>query len=157
MITRIVLPQDILDDDAQAVVIPVNCVGVMGAGLAKQAKERYEHVFANFRSYCGIGMLSPGGVFGVQTKDLVTGKKRMVICLATKNHWRDPSQIEWIIAGVNNLNKYLEKLKITSVAVPLLGAGLGRLDKKEVEEVICNKFSNSHIDVRIYCESPRTK
>jgi O-acetyl-ADP-ribose deacetylase (regulator of RNase III) len=102
-------------------------------------------------------MLSPGGVFGVQTKDRVTGKKRMVICLATKNHWRDPSQIEWIVAGVNNLNKYLEKLKITSVAVPLLGAGLGHLDKKEVEEVICKKFSNSHIDVRIYCESPRTK
>ena len=157
MITRIVLPQDILDDDAQAVVIPVNCVGVMGAGLAKQAKERYEHVFSNFRSYCGIGMLSPGGVFGVQTKDLVTGKKRMVICLATKNHWREPSRIEWIIAGVNNLNKYLEKLKIASVAVPLLGAGLGHLDKKEVEEIICNRFSNSHIDVRIYCEPPRTK
>lgn len=157
MITRVVLPQDILDDDAQAVVIPVNCVGVMGAGLALQAKERYEHLFSNYRSYCGIGMMSPGGVLGLSTKDLVTGKRKMVICLATKNHWKDYSQPEWVVAGVNNLSNYLSKLKITSVAIPLLGAGLGRMDRKTAEEIICNKFSNSHVDVRIYCEPPRTK
>ena len=157
MITRIVLPQDIFDDDAQAIVIPVNCVGVMGAGLAKQAKERYEHLFSNYKTYCGIGMMSPGGILGVQTKDLVTGKKRMIICLATKNHWRDPSQMEWIQAGVTNLKRYLDKLKLTSVATPLIGSGLGHLDKKTVEEAICNKFSNSLIDMRIYCEGPKTK
>lgn len=157
MITRIVLPQDILDDDAQAIVIPVNCVGVMGAGLALQAKERYEHLFTNYKSYCGIGMMSPGGIFGMQAKDLATGKRKIIICLATKNHWRDPSRIEWIHAGLNNLKKYLDKFRIMSLATPLLGSGLGRLDKKEVEEIICNRFSNSCIDVRIYCEPPRTK
>ncbi len=157
MIERIVLPRDILEDDAQAIVIPVNCVGVMGKGLALQAKERYAELFINYKAYCDMHMLAPGGVFGMQTKDLVTGKKKLVICLATKDHWHNPSQLDWIREGVNNLLIHLKKLKVSSVATPLIGTGLGQLDRKSVEHIICEKFSGSDIEVRIYFEPPRNK
>ena len=113
---------NLFDLDANIYVNPVNCVGVMGAGLAKAFKDRYPHNFNIYYLTCQNKLLKPGGV-------LVTyccGKT--ILNVATKGDWRKPSQIEWIEKGLKNIRKHLLTCDKMVLAIPLLGCGLGGLN-----------------------------
>ena len=116
---------NILRDNSQALVNPVNCVGVMGKGLALQFKRAYTENFRDYARQCGAGTLRPGTVH-VWANPLPKGP-RFIINLPTKDHWRDPSKVEYIHDGLHALAAALKENHITSVAVPPLGAGLGGL------------------------------
>ena len=116
---------NILADRSQALVNTVNCVGVMGAGLALQVKARWPENFALYQRTCQQNLLLPGGVL---TCELDGDAPRFVLNLATKDDWRDPSHLNWIKDGCNNLVRTIRRNQITSVAIPPLGCGLGALD-----------------------------
>ena len=136
---------DIFQSGAQVLVNPVNCMGAMGAGLAKQFKERYPALNQQYRKDCGAGKVKTGEVLLYRVAD-----GRAVANLPTKNHWRDPSRLQWIKEGLADLNRVLSSENLTSVAIPAVGAGLGGLDWQEVLKLIKSELDNPDLTVEIY-------
>lgn len=137
---------DIFDSGAEVLVNPVNCVGVMGAGLAKQFKLRYFDAFVGYKAYCDIG-LTPG-----QCPFFSINDNQFMACLPTKVHWKDPSRLEWVDAGLKKLRQICEPdyWDIKSIAIPALGCGLGGLNWSDVEPLIRSHFKTFEGDVFIY-------
>ena len=127
---------DIFKSKCQALINPVNTVGVMGAGLAKQFKVRYPKMFKEYKERC-------------QRKEVVTGKmdihtgETILINFPTKKDWRHKSNIEWIKNGLDDLNQYLmENENISSIAIPKIGCGYGGLNwELQVKPLILEKLS----------------
>lgn len=134
---------DLFDSGAQMLVNPVNCVGVMGAGLAKQFKQRHPDMFARYQVLCHNGHIRPGQVM-VDAVD-----HYLVANAATKEHWRDPSRMEWVLAALAALNTYTTSHEVASVAMPLLGAGLGGLDPVEVYRLTLGHLSGWPEEVHV--------
>jgi O-acetyl-ADP-ribose deacetylase (regulator of RNase III) len=129
---------DIFAQDAQALVNPVNCVGVMGKGLALQFKQKFPLNFNLYRRACMKDELQPGRILTCST-----GRETpsVIINLPTKRHWRDSSRMEDIEAGLDALAREIRARRLSSVAIPALGAGLGGLEWREVRKAIEEKLS----------------
>ncbi len=121
---------DILRCEADALVNTVNCVGVMGRGIALQFKNMYPANFKAYEAACKREEVQPGGMFVFETEQLTP--PRFIINFPTKRHWRGKSRIEDIEAGLVDLVNVIRDKNIRSIAIPPLGAGLGGLDWKEV-------------------------
>ena len=126
---------NIFDEDVEALVNPVNCVGVMGAGLAKQFRQRYPQNYTSYFQACRRGEMVPGHLHIYDIKDADKNPK-YIINFPTKRHWKNKSRIEDIELGMSELTKQMKKLGINSIAIPALGAGLGGLKWFEVKKVI---------------------
>lgn len=137
---------DIFNTECEALVNPVNIKGVMGKGLALAFKTKYPAHFENYKRACQNGEMTTQKVLVYQE---INGP--MIICLATKDDWRDSSKIEYVSAGLDDLVKQIETLGIRSVAIPKLGCGLGGLDWGKVRPLIVKKMSAiDGINVEIY-------
>lgn len=139
---------DILEDQSEAVVNTVNCVGVMGRGVALQFRNAYPENYKAYQRACKKGEVRPGAMFVHETGNL-TGP-RYIINFPTKRHWRGNSRMEDIDAGLRSLVEWLSKLQVRSVALPPLGCGLGGLDWQEVRPRIEQALSNEGVEVRLY-------
>jgi O-acetyl-ADP-ribose deacetylase (regulator of RNase III) len=117
---------DILQADAEALVNTVNCVGIMGRGIALQFKERFPANFKAYAAACAREEVQPGRMFVFETSFL--GNPKYIINFPTKRHWRGKSRIEDIEAGLEALAGEIRNRRIRSIAVPPLGSGLGGLD-----------------------------
>ena len=128
---------DIFAQPADVLVNPVNCVGVMGRGLAAQFKRRYPAVFRAYRQACRDGELRPGRVLLLPTG---FDRPRAIAHFPTKRHWRDPSRVEDIDAGLRHLATTIRRLRAPSIAVPPLGCGLGGLDWHTIRPLIAARL-----------------
>lgn len=142
---------DILKADAEALVNTVNCVGVMGRGIAAQFKRAYPKNFSTYQQACKRHEVQPGRMLIVETGRLAN--PRWVINFPTKRHWRGNSRIEDIDAGLAALVADVRRLGITSIAVPPLGCGLGGLDWAAVRPRIEQAFA-ALPDVRVLLFEP---
>lgn len=136
---------------AEAIINPVNCVGVMGKGLALAFKQRHP---ANFRSYkqaCAAGELEPGRLLIVETGQV---QPRLIINFPTKRHWRAKSRLDDVETGLRTLKSEVQRLSISSLAIPALGAGLGGLDWADVRAAIERELTGLE-DVEITVFEPR--
>lgn len=124
---------DIHSELAEALVNTVNCVGVMGRGVALQFKKVYPDNFKAYQSLCKQGKMRPGQVFVFET-DVLSPK--YIINFPTKRHWRGKSRIEDIEAGLVSLAEEIRARRISSVAIPPLGSGLGGLEWSTVRQRI---------------------
>lgn len=122
---------DILAEDAEALVNPVNCVGVMGGGLALQFKKAFPGNFDGYAEACRHGEVRPGRMF-VSEIGRPGAVPRYIVNFPTKRHWREGSRMEDIEAGLEDLQRVVREREIRSIAVPPLGCGLGGLDWREV-------------------------
>ena len=143
---------DILKSNAQAIVNPVNCVGVMGKGLALQVKQAHPANYAEYRQACKDGALRPGTILThrlpPQSPD---AEPRYILNLPTKRHWKDPSQMEDLRSGIAALVRTAAQLNLKSIAVPAIGAGLGGLDWNLVhQELLQQMLPLDWIEVHIY-------
>lgn len=139
---------NILDSDADALVNTVNCVGVMGRGIALQFKNAFPDNFKAYAAACKRNEVQPGRMFVFDTGQLAP---QWIINFPTKRHWRGKSKIEDIEAGLESLKREIEALKIKSIAIPPLGAGLGGLDWREVRPRIERALADMRdIDVVLY-------
>ena len=140
---------NILRADAEAIVNTVNCVGVMGRGIALQFKKAFP---ANFRAYalaCDDGEVQPGRMFVFDTGAFTN--PRYIINFPTKRHWKGKSRIEDIESGLVALAQEVRERGIKSVAIPPLGSGLGGLDWDEVRPRIEAALRDApDLDVLIY-------
>lgn len=140
---------DILKDDSEAIVNTVNCVGVMGRGIALQFKNAWPENFKAYEQACLREEVQPGRMFVYDTGQLTS--PRYIINFPTKRHWRGKSRIEDIDSGLDALVAELRSRGIRSVAVPPLGSGLGGLDWAQVRPKIETVLSAlDGVQVRIY-------
>ncbi|HIP14589.1 MAG TPA: Appr-1-p processing protein [Sulfurimonas autotrophica] len=139
---------DIFSEDVDAIVNTVNCVGVMGRGLALQYKNKFPQNFKEYAQSCKRGEVIPGKMFVFQTGQLTNPK--YIINFPTKRHWKGKSKIEDIENGLDDLRKIMDKYNIKSIAIPPLGSGLGGLDWRSVKSIVANKLSNVNVRVVVY-------
>ena len=147
---------DLLAADVDALVNTVNCVGVMGKGIALQFKRRYPDVFKEYERACQAGEVQIGRMLVVPTNQM-TGP-RWVVHFPTKEHWRSPSKLEYVDAGLADLRKVITALELTSIAVPPLGVGNGGLDWAAVQPRIEAALADlPGIDVHLYAPSAQQR
>lgn len=139
---------DILSEDVEAIVNTVNCVGIMGRGLALQYKNKYPQNFKEYEIACKKEEVKPGRMFVYQTGQLTNPK--YIINFPTKRHWKGKSKIEDIESGLDDLTQVIQKLHIKSIAIPPLGSGLGGLEWHLVKQKIEAKLSNINCQILIY-------
>ncbi len=125
---------NLLQARTEAVVNAVNTVGVMGKGLALAFKKAYPQTFVEYAAACKRGEVKVGRMF-VTAGESLDGP-RWIIRFPTKQHWRSPSNLVWIRAGLDDLRRVIGELRIRSIAVPPLGCGLGGLDWGDVRPLI---------------------
>ncbi|MEA5583638.1 macro domain-containing protein [Nodularia harveyana UHCC-0300] len=130
---------NLLEEKAEALVNTVNNVGVMGKGIALQFKQAYPENFRQYEKACRAGEVEPGKMFTVSTGSLFN--PRYIINFPTKRHWKSKSKIEDIKTGLVALVAEIQKLGITSIAIPPLGCGNGGLNWLEVKPLIESAFA----------------
>ena len=116
---------DVLAEDAEALVNTVNCVGVMGRGIALQFKKAFPDNFKAYAEACRRREVKPGRMFVFETGALTN--PRYIVNFPTKRHWRGRSRMEDVEAGLKALAAEIEARNIRSIAVPPLACGLGGL------------------------------
>lgn len=142
---------NILQADAEALVNTVNCVGIMGRGIALQFKNAYPANFKAYEAACAREEVQPGRMFVFETGQLTNPK--YIINFPTKRHWRGKSRMEDIEAGLAALAEEIRNRGIRSIAVPPLGSGLGGLDWHDVRPRIEEALSGL-ADVRVLVFEP---
>lgn len=134
----------LLESSAQTLVNTVNCVGVMGKGLAQAFKEREPEMFAAYKRICDQRLLEPGKLW------LWRGSPSWVLNFPTKQHWRQPSRLEWIEAGLAKFVSAYESQGITEISFPKLGCGNGNLEWDDVRPVMEQYLAKLPIKVYIH-------
>lgn len=122
---------NILFADVEALVNTVNCVGIMGRGIALQFRNGFPENFKAYEAACQRQEVQPGRMFVYATGEL--GNPKYIINFPTKRHWRGKSRIEDIDSGLLDLQAVIRRLNIRSIAIPPLGSGLGGLDWNDVK------------------------
>ncbi len=142
---------DILKADAEALVNTVNCVGVMGRGIALQFRKKFPGNYEEYRQVCDKGKLRIGMMMVHDLHSLMN--PRFIINFPTKRHWKGKSRIEDIEAGLKTLVEEVLSHGIRSVAIPPLGCGLGGLEWNDVHPLIEKAFSKFP-EVQVFLYEP---
>ncbi|QCI66558.1 macro domain-containing protein [Phreatobacter stygius] len=132
----------IMESSAQTLVNTVNCVGVMGKGIAKEFKERYPAMFAAYKHLCDQKSIRPGVLW------LWRGADRWVLNFPTKIHWKNPSQLDWIEMGLRKFADNYESQLIQEISFPRLGCGNGGLNWDDVRPIMEHYLSP--LPIRVY-------
>ena len=136
---------NIFNTKCQTLVNTVNCIGVMGKGMALECKLRFPEMFIKYKDSCDKKLFKPGYL------QIYKNSKPWILNFPTKIHWKDPSKIEYLEKGLKKFqDEYLNK-NISSIAFPLLGASLGGLSEELVYETMTKYLEPlNNIDIEIY-------
>lgn len=135
---------DLFSSPAQVLVNTVNTVGVMGKGIALEFKRRYPEMFSYYKKQCDKHSLVIGELMLWYAPD------HWLLQFPTKEHWRNPSKIEYIEKGLMTFVRKYADYNISSIAFPKLGCGNGELDWAEVKVVMEKYLKPLPIPVYIY-------
>ena len=138
----------ILDSAAEAIVIPCNCVGVTGAGLALAASKRWPEAADAYRLACKEKRLWPGQL--TTTQEYPCNEGKWIIWLATKDHWRNKSVLDKIAVGCYTLRLEVDEYGWDSIAIPALVCGCGGLRWDDVRPLIESAFADWQGTVHLY-------
>jgi len=141
---------DLFASGCQCLVNAVNCEGVMGGGIALAFKERFPEYFHEYRELCRGGDIKTGTV-AVHATGLTI--PQFIISFPTKSTPRLPSKLEYVISALPALRRAIEGEKITSIAIPALGCGLGGLSWDTVKPLIIQELID--VDCDIFLFEPR--
>lgn len=139
---------NLLEDSAEVYVNTVNTVGVMGKGIALQFKQAFPDVFKQYAKDCKSGDVQVGKMHVVPVHGLASPK--YIINFPTKEHWRNPSTLEYIQEGLKDLVQVIQQLNIKSIALPPLGCGNGGMNWSVVRPYIIEALEPLSIDVHLY-------
>ena len=138
---------DIFESHCEALVNPVNCVGVMGAGLALAFSYKFYNSALTYKRMCTLERMKIGKclVTSIDNADV-----KYVIHFPTKDHWRNNSTLEYIDAGLKDLKQQIIKHKINSIAIPHLGCGYGKLRWEDVRDLIRKNLGDlEDVDIQV--------
>jgi O-acetyl-ADP-ribose deacetylase (regulator of RNase III)/uncharacterized protein YwgA len=145
---------DILESKMHALVNTVNCVGVMGKGIALAFKNCYPAMFEDYAARCQRGELTLGHPYIYSAND-----GHIIVNFPTKNHWRAVSRLADIVEGLHFLESHSAEWGIRSIAVPPLGCGNGQLEWKVVGPTLYRELSRLDIEVELFAPlgTPRSQ
>lgn len=136
-------------NDVDAVVNTVNCVGVMGKGIALQFRNKWPENYRAYEAACKARKVRLGRMFVFDSGGLV--KPNYIINFPTKNHWRGKSSLDSIREGLQDLVAQVKRHRIRSIAVPPLGCGNGGLEWSDVRPLIEGVFAQvPDVEVRLF-------
>ncbi|MDE2696227.1 MAG: macro domain-containing protein [Chloroflexota bacterium] len=148
---------DLLESDAQTLVNTVNCVGVMGKGIALDFKRAFPMMFEDYVKRCAAGEVRLGEPYVWRPVDVQRGipdcaptGERWVLNFPTKGHWRARSRLSDIADGLDWLEAHCEEWGIESLAVPALGCQNGGLRWDDVRPLLVERLSRLGIPVELY-------
>ena len=157
MVNFIYKTGDMFETQAQAIINTVNCVGIMGKGVALEFKNRWKDNFKQYKKACDEEKVTTGTMFVVENEkynELLNEvyDYQYLINFPTKQHWRSKSKIEYITEGLDDLKKQIEQYNIKSIVIPPLGCGNGQLDWMEVKPIIKDTLSglDDSVDIILY-------
>lgn len=136
---------DLFESPAQTLVNTVNCVGVMGKGIALEFKERFPEMYRDYAERCARGEVRLGRPYLYRSLF-----PPHVLNFPTKDHWRSVSKLSDIIAGLEYLEQHYREWGIESLAVPPLGCGQGGLEWRVVGPTLYRHLSRLDIPVEMY-------
>lgn len=146
---HIVQGGDLFSSGAHALVNPVNCLGVSGAGLALEFKRRYPLNDRMFRAYCLGGSMSPGNVYITRIEGYP-----VIYNAATKGDWRLPSIIAYVDSCIRKIRDLLRvSPELSSIAIPALGCGKGGLEWEDVKWLLLHYLADME-EKEIWIYSP---
>ena len=140
---------DIFSSPAQVLTNTVNCVGVMGKGVALEFKNRCPAMFNDYKNRCDRNEVKPG------TPYLWEDDSTQVLNFPTKRHWREPSLVQDIVDGLKYLAENYGSMGIQSLAMPALGCGNGGLSWSEVRPLI-ETYLGPIPDLDVYIYEPQS-
>lgn len=146
-----IISGNIFNTQCDYIVNPVNCVGVMGAGLALEFKIRYPDMFSKYENICKKGMLDIGMLW------IYKSENKNILNFPTKKHWRHPSKIEYLELGLEKFRSTCNEKGITSIAFPLLGGGKGGLDPELSKNTMFHYLNDLNIKIEIYTYAEMVK
>ena len=123
--------RNIFDSQCQTIVNTVNCVGVMGKGLALEMKKRYPDMFEKYKDFCNKGLIDVGKLWLYKHSD-----EKWILNFPTKKHWKNPSEYEYIEDGMIKFVETYKERGIKTVAFPMLGCSNGGLDNDIVLQIM---------------------
>jgi O-acetyl-ADP-ribose deacetylase (regulator of RNase III) len=126
----------IFDCGADAVVVPVNCVGVAGKGVALEAKKRWPTWYEAYKWVCNHGMPAPGEMWAYDREAVQVPLPRYVLSAATKGHWRSKSSLLDVGQCLANIRAWALRVQPATLALPALGCGLGGLAWSTVKPMV---------------------
>jgi O-acetyl-ADP-ribose deacetylase (regulator of RNase III) len=141
---------NIFNTQCQTIVNTVNCVGVMGKGIALVHKLRYPQMFTEYQQHCQKKLIKPGVLWLFSKQEGAP----WILNFPTKIHWKYPSKLEWIESGLRKFVETYKQRGITSIAFPLLGTHNGGLDVETVKRVMDAYLSSCDIPIEIYDYDP---
>ena len=140
---------NLLESPAQALVNTVNTVGVMGKGIALMFKDRFKENFRRYAAACKKNEVHVGRMFITSTDEL-DGPK-WIVNFPTKRDWRAPSKLEWVTEGLQDLRRFITEQRISSIAIPPLGAGNGGLAWPQVKAEIESALGDlAHVNIEVF-------
>lgn len=140
-----ILIGDILKSKAQTLVNTVNCVGIMGKGIALEFKKRFPKMFKDYLERCKRNKVHVGHPYIYKS---LMGPQ--IVNFPTKDHWKSVSKVSDIEQGLDFLLAHYKEWGITSIAIPPLGCGNGQLEWKVVGPLIYSRAKQMEIPVEIY-------
>lgn len=141
---------NIFESPAQVIVNTVNTVGVMGKGIALAFKQRYPEMFQKYKTTCEKHLLTIGKLMIYYEAD------HWILLFPTKEHWRNPSKLEYIEKGLMKFTSVYAEKGIYSIAFPRLGCGNGELNWNDVRPIMEKYLKPLPIDVYIYLDSGKS-
>jgi O-acetyl-ADP-ribose deacetylase (regulator of RNase III) len=148
---------NIFTTKCQTIVNTVNCVGVMGAGIAYEFRLRFPDMFKKYKERCDNSQINIGKLWNYVIEENHTGKYEYILNFPTKNDWKNPSKIEYLEKGLKSFSEIYQKENIKSIAFPLLGADRGGLSKESSKEIMKKYLEKLDIDIEIWHFDPTAK
>ncbi len=121
---------NLFDTEAQAIGHGVNTKGVMGAGIAKQFKERYPRMYAAYRSVCYEYILNPGDVFPWRQPG------QTIYTIASQQEPGRDAKYHWLTTGTAKTLMDMEERGMRTIALPQIGCGIGGLEWDGVRNIM---------------------
>lgn len=140
---------NLFNTKAMAVVNTVNCVGAMGKGIALDFKLRFPKMFEEYQRICFQHLLKPGQILPY------TKSTPIILNFAIKDNWKDPSKVKWIEETLQKFVDNYQKLGITSIAFPWMGAMNGGIPIEIIKSLTRKYLSTlTDIDIEVYDFDP---
>lgn len=144
-----IIKGNIFNSSCQTIVNTINCVGIMGAGIALEFRFRYPQMYDRYQELCQQKLIDIGKLWLYKNSD------KWILNFPTKKHWKNPSQQQYLELGLQKFLETYEERRIESIAFPLLGAKNGGIPENTSLKIMKEYLSKCRIPVEIYYYDPQ--
>ena len=135
---------DIFSAKCESIVNPVNCVGVMGRGLALQFKNKFPNMYNDYVEKCRNNLVKIGIPYIFEENGV------KIVNFPTKTHWKNKSELGYIRQGLLYLKYHYKEMGIKSIAIPKIGCGCGGLNWEMVKKEIIRILGITNLTIEIF-------